>query len=94
MHVTVMQRPRIVVDVIVEIEGIEFDLLDLRELLTSLDRERVQIEEPLSSQLLALGIISFPGNDRDPAKPGPRFDEAKRAVAEALDDVDITVPVE
>jgi len=93
MRVTVTQKPRIIVDVIAEIEGEEFDLFDLRELLVSLDEESIQIEDPLASQLMALGIVSFAGSDDRPALPGPRFAEAKQAVAEAIDEAEIDLPL-
>jgi hypothetical protein len=93
MKVTIHQKPRIIVDVLAEIEGAEFDLFDLRELIVSLDDgDDVQVEEPLASQLMSLGILSFPGKGKKSAVPGPRFGEAKEAVAEAIDDTELDLP--
>lgn len=93
MNVTVTQKPRIIVEVLAEIEGEEFDLFDLRELLITVDSEPLQIEEPLASQLVSLGILASPGDGAHPAVPGPRFMEAKQAVTEAIGEADIDLPL-
>jgi hypothetical protein len=78
--------------VLAEIEGEEFDLLVLNDLLRSVDHESIYLTEPLASRLVSLGIVESPGDAIRPAVPGPRFLEARRAVAEAIRDADIDIP--
>lgn len=94
MKAKIFQRPRIVVDIIVELEGAEFYLEDLKELFSCIDsKEIIRIEDPLYSQLLSLRILASPGDDSNSPIPGKRYRAAKKALAEAIGEDNIFVPL-
>lgn len=88
MKIDVKKTPRIVVDRTATIDGIEFDLDALGDLLEALDSERIQVVGAMAAKLKELGAIKFEGRRGIPATLGHRFQEALDAVRLAIDKAD------
>lgn len=88
MIVEIEKRPRIAVDVYVKVEGVWFDLDELREVFLILDLGDVAVDDglprDLSDALSAIGIVSTYNRSGTPTiSTGPSYAEFRQKVTEA-----------
>jgi len=88
MIVEIEKRPRIAVDVYVKVEGVWFDLAELREVFLILDLGDIAVEDgiplDLSNALSAIGVMTtYNRSDVPTASTGPNYAEFRQKVAEA-----------
>lgn len=94
MKVELRQQPRIVVDVIAEIEGFEFDLIDLHCTLDALEHGDVHLDEDTTRQLKRMKVVTcYSDEGRTISSAGKRFGELLKAVRRAAADSNIELPV-
>lgn len=85
MIITIDSRPRIVTEHIVDIEGIEFDLLELKNLVDSLDIGDTIIDPETAESLVKLNAIeTYAEEGSRIATQSDRFEELRDALSAAI----------
>lgn len=85
MIITIDSRPRIVTEHIVDIEGIEFDLLELKDLVDSLDIGDTIIDPETAESLVKLNAIeTYAEEGSRIATQSDRFEELRDALSAAI----------
>jgi hypothetical protein len=83
--ITIDSRPRIVTEHIVDIEGIEFDLLELKDLVDSLDIGDTIIDPETAESLVKLNAIeTYAEEGSRIATQSDRFEELRDALSAAI----------
>lgn len=95
MKVSLRSAPRIVVDVVAEVGGEEFDLVELNNLLEALELGDVDIEDDeIADKLHKMAVVEY--YVRDGVRrmtAGRRFAEFLAAVRTAIDVSNIDLPL-